>query len=215
MRLAIQDRLQTHPFWLMDAALMDRGAPVLSPLYGFSSITAPEVTAETKDISEGNWIWTTKVLKNRLSVGNITLTRGVTVADIDFYAWIMNAVAGDNYIAPASDIVSRIFNQGRYNPRRDLILLHFFARDPSGGLIGAGANFAGQLSVESNFLPEIGPVDAVSTAARMIPARAFYLRGCLPIRYKSGSDFDATSAQVSVAELELAVEQMEQILLSS
>lgn len=215
MRFSLQDRLQTHPFWLMDAALMDKGLPVLSPLYGFSSITAPEISAETKDISEGNWIWTTKVLKNRLSVGNITLTRGVTVADIDFYAWIMNAVAGDNYLSPAFSPLSRVLNRGSYNPRRDLILLHFFSRDPAGGLIGAGASFAGQLSLDSNFVPELGPVDAVSNAARMIPARAFYLRGCLPVRYKSGSDFDATSAQVSVAELELAVEQMEQILLAS
>lgn len=244
MRLSLQDHLQVHPFWLMDVAVMESGGvPILTPLFGFSTITAPEVTMETKDITEGNWIWKTKVLKKHAEVGNITLTRGVTFHDLDFYAWMINALAGENLVTTLSSAVAgKVFNRtASFQPRRSLLLLHFFAHNPIGTLTGAavgavaslfGGDFnsiasqgfpglgsipgATQLFADASpYLPSLGPVDAISNVSRLVPARAFMLHGCLPVRYKTGSDFDASSGAVSIMELELAVEQMEQVVLSA
>ena len=232
MRLSLQDHLQVHPFWLMEVATMESGGvPILTPLFGFSTITAPEVTMETKDITEGNWIWKTKVLKKHAEVGNITLTRGVTFHDMDFYSWIINALAGDNLVtsvnAAAAGLVNNLFGRTTYfQPRRSLLLLHFFAHNPFGTLAGAavgafteGVDTAGRreraAEVASQGFPSLGPLDRIANVSRLVPARAFMLHGCLPVRYKSGSDFDASSGAVSIMELELAVEQMEQIILSA
>lgn len=211
MRLAIQDHLLTCNFWLMDIALVNSGAaPILTPLYGFSSITAPEITIDIQDIVEGNWFFKRKVLKRTADVGSITLQRGVTFHDTEFYSWIMNALAGENLISSAStNVIGKLFGRkAPFNPRRNLLLLHFFAHNPL-GVIGSIAN-----GLTDTFTPDIGPLDSISNLAKLVPARAFRLSGCLPMRYKTGSDFEATSAQVSIQELELAVESMEQVVLS-
>ena len=46
------------------------------------------------------------------------------------------------------------------------------------------------------------PVDAWEGAA-LAPGKAWLLMDCLPVRYKGGSDLDARSGQVSIAELEV------------
>ena len=116
--------------------------------------------------------------------------------------------------------------------RRTMLLIHYFARTPFSGLAGriaggaldvglamaagavAGGNsVAGLLQVgmqQALFEVAIGPFDF---AAR-VPARAWILKGCIPKRYKAGSDFDASSAEVSVAELDMDVETFEEISLS-
>ena len=48
-----------------------------------------------------------------------------------------------------------------------------------------------------------------------MPARAFLLKDCIPTRYKMGSDFDATSGQVSIAELEIHPHYIEEIALAA
>lgn len=48
-----------------------------------------------------------------------------------------------------------------------------------------------------------------------VPARAFLLKNCVPTRYKSGSDFDATSGQVSIQELDIQPELIEEISLGA
>lgn len=231
MRLAFQDHLLTCNFWLMDIALVSSGAaPILTPLYGFSSITAPEITIDVQDITEGNWFFKRKVLKRTADVGNITLQRGVTFHDTDFYSWIMNALAGENLISSAStNAIGRLFGRkAPFNPRRNLLLLHFFAHNPLQGLLGmagsvpivggaiqgiqAGLQGAGALA--DSLIPNLGPLDSITNVAKLIPARAFTLSGCIPMRYKTGSDFEGSSAQVSIQELELAVESMEQVVLS-
>ncbi len=40
------------------------------------------------------------------------------------------------------------------------------------------------------------------------PSRAIVLMNCFPIRFKPGSDFDAMSAEISVEEIEFAVERI-------
>lgn len=39
--------------------------------------------------------------------------------------------------------------------------------------------------------------------AQFVPGRAWLLWGCIPMRYKPGSDFDAMSSEVSIMELDI------------
>ncbi len=207
----------------MDVALVSSGAaPILTPLYGFQAITAPEITIDVQDITEGNWFFKRKVLKRSAEVGNITLSRGVTFHDTDFYSWIMNSLAGENLISSVgTNVIGKLFGRkAPYNPRRNLLLLHFFAHNPLQGILQTAAGPALGLfgtsagALADSLVPDLGPLDSIANAAKLVPARAFTLSGCLPMRYKTGSDFDASSAQVSIQELELAVESMEQVVLS-
>ena len=54
-----------------------------------------------------------------------------------------------------------------------------------------------------------------AASSYQVPARAFVLRGCVPTRYKTGSDFDASSGNISIQELEIAVESFEEISLAA
>jgi hypothetical protein len=95
MRSTLQDRLLTRSFWLMDVAPLEALAlPVFNPLFGFSSISGPEITLETEMIKEGNWPFPVPVVKSG-SLGNITMTRGSLFFDSDFWRWITAATQGD------------------------------------------------------------------------------------------------------------------------
>ena len=48
---------------------------------------------------------------------------------------------------------------------------------------------------------------------KRVPARGWLLKGCLPANYKAASDFDAMSQDISVASLELEIEEMDEITL--
>lgn len=284
-RSAFTDHLQVYPFWLLDIAPIEPlGLPVLTPLFGFASITAPEITVATTEIEEGNWYFSTAVLQSA-SVGSITLTRGATVNDSDFWRWMRATLAGDTEafagrsygtglalgaaggnnplngsppfpgadtlipgsIGAAYDVIvgTTDFNLPRVGGstfRRDLLLIQFFARGPlngapasligGAGLAGVGVDYsdasgafsAGGLGAAS-FVEgavrgfqdggETVPRDGRTTPFFRLPAKAWMLRGCIPIRYKSGSDFDASSGEVSIQELEVAVDIVDEISLSN
>lgn len=215
----------------MDVAPVEGFAlPVFTPLSGFQSITAPEITAELHDIQEGNWYFKRSVLKSA-DVSQITLTRGVTFANSDFWRWIVASIVGNTdwqlkipFVPP-----SRI---GGPTPRRQLILIHYFARNPFGSLGAAAAALAAGLAdaaVVGNVTSNAAAIGgaalagaAVSLAgggpfdfAARIPARAYVLHDCLPVRYKVGSDFDASSGEVSIAELDIKPELIEEISLTA
>jgi hypothetical protein len=202
-----------------------RSLPVLTPVLGFASVSAPEITVETHDIQEANWPFNRKVVK-RADLGNITLTRGSQFFDSDFLRWITYAVTGEPFGWFGSTF-------GGPTPRRDLLLVHYFSRttqDIAGPLLsalvgggaaalaegGGGALAAGLKGAAVAALPSvtslvqkkygIGPFEF---AAR-IPAKAWMLHGALPVRYKVGSDFDATAGEVSLMELDLALESMDE-----
>lgn len=42
-----------------------------------------------------------------------------------------------------------------------------------------------------------------------VPSREYYAKNCFPTRHKIAGDFDATSSEISVMELDLAVEDMD------
>jgi hypothetical protein len=239
-RSVVSDLLQVYPFWLLDAYPIEPLAlPILTPLFGFSSITAPEITLETMDITEGNWFFKKKVIKNA-DVGNITLERGVSWYDSDFWRWIVAAMTGDlsNSKLGIGPVSLKI---GGITPRRTLMLVQFFTRPMiapptsaggaiaatliQGGLATGGAALAGATGGQilasglttaliggiGNALAGFG-IGPFEFAAR-IPAKAWMLHGALPIRYKVGGDFDASSSAISLMQCELAVEMVEEIAL--
>jgi hypothetical protein len=83
------------------------------------------------------------------------------------------------------------------------------AAGASSPIAGAAAAGLGIGSVATG--GSIGPFEF----APRLPAKAWMLYGCMPSRYKAGSDFDASSSEISIMELELAVEAFDEISLSS
>jgi len=232
----------------MDVAPIELFAlPVLTPSFGFSAITAPELTLETEEIQEGNWYYPRKVVKGA-TVGTITLSRGATFFDSDFYRWINATMTGNtenfnsegyntamllqgggaNTGTPGLDTTLNILGGvaglfgipriGGPSPRRDLVLLHFFNHLPSGtatDAIGLASDLiiaAAQGPATLGFsLSSIGTPGSV----HRVPARAWKLRGCIPTRYKPGSDFDASGIEASIMELDVEVESFTELSLAA
>lgn len=214
----------------MEAAPIDPLAlPMLTPLFGFSSMTAPEIVAETKEITEGNWYFKKKVIKGA-EVTPMLMERGVTWYDSDFWRWMLAALSGDlsNSKLGIGPVSLKI---GGLTPRRTMLLVQFMTRLPiklpdgsdiliqtalkaagtalaggSGLDVLAGAAQAALLSTVGHFL---GPFEFTAR----LPAKAWLLHGCIPTRYKVGSDFDASSSALSVQQCEMTVEMMEEISL--
>lgn len=228
----ISDPLQTHSFWLLDAyPVTPLALPMLTPLFGFSSITAPEVQLELMDITEGNWIFKKKVIKSG-DASNIILERGVTWYDSDFWRWMLATMTGD--------LTNSMFNLGfiklkggGVSPRRTLLLVQFLPRQPTAlpgiastilqaGLQAAGTSLAGGSLAEVGVATAttglvaglgslIGPFDFIAR----VPAKAWLLHGALPVRYKAGGDFNASTAAISIQQLELSIEMVEEIALTA
>jgi len=233
-RSVVSDMLQVYPFWLLDAYPIEPLAlPILTPLFGFSSITAPEVSVETYEITEGNWYFKKKVAKNG-DVGNVTLERGVTWYDSDFWRWILATLTGDLSNSKLG-IGGASLKIGGITPRRTLMLVQFMTRPSTSsplaaslvttGLAASGAALSGasatQVLSATGTTALITGVGAVLQGLGIgpfeftsrIPAKAWLLHGSIPIRYKAGGDFDASSSALSLQQLELAVEMAEEISL--
>lgn len=225
-RNAITDFLSDANFWLVDVAPIETVAsPLFLPIAGFHSISMPELTLETQDIVSANSLFQKHVVKKG-SVSSVTLMRGARFFDSDFWNWSMTALTGDTS-TPAMNYRSGTKSLGGPTPRRDLLLVHFFRNFPlplgpvpsdAGRVAAAVAASAatvaltGALGGENQALFATGVfVDSVPK----LPARAWLLGGCIPTRYKPGSDFDASSGQISMMELEVAVETLEEISLAS
>lgn len=269
-RSALTDLLQVYPFWLMDVAPIDPlGLPIFSPLFGFSAITAPEIQLEIEDIPEANWYFTQKVIK-RASISEMTLQRGVSWADSDFWKWTVASLTGNTEaFQPRTGVVSQaalfaagvgaeagggtqtfggavgagiggavgiglgvagalfgVPRIGGASPRRRLLLIHFFSRNPFGSLGAAGDLIAAGLTSAVGAAAGLSIVGAATTAlgaftpgpfqiSPRLPAKAYLLHGCIPTRYKLTGDFDASSSDVSVQELGVAVEMVEEISLAT
>lgn len=235
----------------MDVAPIEPLAlPVFSPLLGFSQVSMPEISLETQEITEANSLWKRKTVK-RGDISTLTAHRGVTFGDSDFYGWIMTALTGNTTslgnlnvsigsLGASLGLSSAII--GGPTPRRDLLLVHNFRRDPYAQInadgsrdmssnaiaIAAVANLAGEVGtrlIENGDTAGVGALASASVAVSgspigpfqiypFRPARAWLLHGCLPVRYKPGNDFDAGSGQVSIMELDIQIESMEEISLS-
>jgi len=158
-RLAVADHLQNYTFWLFDLGpIAALALPLFLPALGFSSISAPEMTIETKEITECNWHWKRKVL-GKGSASSITLERGVQFFDADFYRWIQSGLHGTPTLhgiglasafgAIGGAIGSNLtgaFEVGGPTYRRLLLLVQFFPRlgmNATSSAVGNGAISAG------------------------------------------------------------------------
>lgn len=221
-RSFITDPLQINKFWLMDVSFPEPAAlPIFTPLLGFSGISVPDISLEVQDIRQANALFPSKVVKFA-SVEDITLTRASTFYDADFYRWIMATVMGNT----GSGLGSASFlSVGGPSPRRNLLLIQFFRVVPgqqagqqaAQGVIDHAAYVSSPfsaalkaLNAAAKVLGSFGPFEI----SPRIPAKAWLLHGCIPTRYKPSQDFDATSGEVSLMELTLAVEGMEEISLA-
>ena len=237
-RSELNDHLQTNRFWLMDIAPIEALAlPVFTPMFGFSAITAPEIEIETHEVKEGNWHYTKAFVKSA-KIGTMTLSRGATFADSDFWRWVQTAVTGDpeNYQSSTYGLATGLARGGGSldglgvlgavagafgfpriggpSPRRDLLLVQYFSHvdDASIELFPLIAEITA--TAFGGSLLSFGPIAGGERLLSKIPARAWKLVGCIPIRYKSGSDFDATSSEVSIMELDIEVDYIDEISLS-
>lgn len=238
-RSTLLDPLRDSNFWLYDVAPVEvLSLPIFHPLSGFNSISSPEITIETTQINEGNWPYAKTVVKGA-SVGPISLSRGVTFYDSDFWRWVNASVMGITGAFATSGI--GIGSVGGATYRRTLLLIHFFrnipTRDTNAAVALAAGSSAGvsaitgtlvgsASSVQNGFMT--GAAAGVSSGLQVawgannpqsfgvkVPARAFLLRNCVPTRYKTGSDFDASSGQISIQELEVQPELIEEIALAA
>lgn len=243
-RSVVQDVLTNYPFWLMDVAPIELLAlPVLTPSFGFSAITAPELTLETEEIQEGNWFFPRKVVRGA-SVGTITLSRGATFTDSDFYRWIRATLTGntENFQSEGYNTATMLaagtqqggavgalsFGVGAMaglfgvpriggpSPRRDLTLIQFFGHEPTEDLVAAGLAQSVSIALSADGLLSMNPFAiGISGRTQRVPARAWKLKGCIPTRYKVGSDFDAAGIEVSIMELDVECESFTELSLAA
>jgi phage tail-like protein len=234
-RQRLNDVLQSHLFWAFDAS--DAGVPIFNPLFGFSRISAPEINTEIETFKDGTFLYNRSIVKGG-SVSPVTFERASSMFDSDFYDWIMFTLNGNKGIDD-SGLLGRVAERlgstttkilGGVSPRRSILVVQFTninianlvtgkIRGDDAIAIGIAAGFAtlagsllggaaGGLGVAAAALG-IGPFQF----ATRVPARAWLLRNCIPVRYRSGSDFDASNAQVSLQELEVQPEQIEEFAL--
>lgn len=224
-RSRLTDYLQQYSFWLMDVGPLETLAlPIFLPLLGFETISSPEIRLETVNIPEANWPLTKKVIKHG-NVAPITLTRGALFYDADFYRWIATALSGDTSGFEISGFP--LLQIGGVTYRRNMVLMQFFPRNLIAGssviaatvALGAGAMIGGEISLVASAGTILAGAAGMSAGgpfefAQRVPAKAWWLQGCIPIRYKPG-DFDAKSSQVQISELEMEIDQVEEISLAS
>lgn len=204
-RSRLDDLLFSNSFWLFDAGTLGGNLlfPVFNPELGFSAMTAPEINVEHKVIQPGNWQYKYRFVKNA-EPGSITLSRGVSFHDSDMYNWITASILGK---APV---------------RRSLFMLHFLGLRSENrvGQIAAGAAIGAIGGLASGGIG--GAVTGAAGGAivggfikNRIPGRAWVLHDCLPLRYKAGSDFDATSGAISIQELEVQPEHVVEVTIAT
>jgi len=197
--------LQQHSFWLFDAGILGGNVlfPVFDPSLAFSAVTAPEITVEEREIKTGNWQFSRRYIK-AASVSPITLSRGTRFYDSDMYNWITAAILGKDPV------------------RRSLCLMHFMGLRSSGraGQIIGGALTGAISGLQSGGLASVAQ-GAVGGAVlggfinNRIPGRMWMMHDCIAIRYKAGTDFDASSGAVSIQELELQPEHIVEVTVST
>lgn len=164
----IFDKLTNYRFHLMDVSFT---TPVILNLsYGFKSITAPGINLEMKEIVQGNQEYKRSVML-KATAEDITLEKGVSIFNSDFYDWVVQVV------------------RGTPDQRRNLLLIQFSDTSMANGRVNLNLG-AGPISV-INFNDLVGRV----------PGRAWMLKDCLPVAYKAGSDFDALGNEISLESL--------------
>ena len=186
-RTRFLDHMQSYAFHLADVT------PSLAPPFytlgmgfpvSFSSCSMPEITLDVESFRQVNSMYETHVISGA-SAGSISFSRGVLSVDSTFYRWINRSIAGSDRV------------------RRDLCLLHASSLAP---LHNLGSSY----KAGDNTTPEAGSVktgaDAGAYGMFRVLGKGYILHNCIPLRYKAGTDLDATSSEVSIAALDVQPE---------
>lgn len=80
--------------------------------------------------------------------------------------------------------------QGLDVPYRDLIMVQMINQEVTGG------------------------INVSNVPVGYIPGRVWVLRDCIPVRYKAGTDFEATSGEVSIMELDIKPRKFMEVTVS-
>lgn len=217
----LTDFLQTHAFWAFDASA-PLVAPVFTPLFGFSRITAPKIATDVETFKDGTFLYQRSVIKGA-NVGSVTFERAASWFDSDFYDWMAYAVYGqkiDNEQNLAGNLQGGgLSSQGAEalapGIRRNLVVIHFSTVNH--GVPGSVTTILGAISLATGnpaggipgVVSGLGGIGPFEFAARL-PARAWLLHNCIPVDYMAGSDFDAASGAVSIMSLEVQPEWIEE-----
>lgn len=166
------DYLNNFRFHVLDVSMTK---PVVFNLsFGFASCTAPDLTIDTKEVKSGTFEFV-KNVPTQASAGEVEFRQGARLFNSDFSDWVFSTV------------------KGKANPRRNLLVIQYsdVSLFPGTGNKGLGATLLDIANVA------IGLNDLL----KRVPARAWMLYDCLPIYYKSGTDFDALGNDISMSEL--------------
>jgi len=226
----VLDHLQVYPFWVIDLSASPFGGNAFTPTLGFQGCTSPEITLEMSEIKEGNWFYPHHHIKGA-TVSPITLSRGIQFFDSDFYKWVLMALQGQGVVKRDLLLIHyfaisplTLAEQAVDNPAT---LLNISADVGAAGAMmakivraipaQAAARLGGALlgGVAAGAFSKITGVNSPVEFAPRFPAKAWILRGCRPVRWKSTGDFDAMSSDVSVAELEVQPHYIEELAVSN
>ena len=229
-RLRVLDHLQVFPFWVVDLSWSPFAGVAFTPLLGFQSCTSPEITLELGEVQEGNWPYPHHYIK-KATISEITLTRGIQFYDSDFYRWVQRAIEGRGMIKRDLMLV-HYFNisavtlgtQIQESPKllgslgimagmQAAMMTKILMEAPVGGAQVFAAQTGGiQNTATGNLMGSYAP--PVDHAPRF-PAKAWILRKCLPTRWKGASDFDAMSSDISIAELGIQPNRIEELAVAT
>lgn len=202
---------------------------MFSPLFGFSSISAPSISLETEEVKDGTFQFPRHLAKGA-SVGSVSFERAASPFDSDFYDWITHAIYGSKVSSSGGSLSHAITNalgakSGLESWRRKIVIIQFtginVAPDLSpdsitgraavaagvAALAGLGALVGGGVGLAANI--GIGALGPFSLSPKL-PARGWVLHGCVPINYRAASDFDARSGNISLMSLEVQPEYIEE-----
>ena len=198
---------------------------MFSPLFGFSSITAPTITLETEEVKDGTFQFPRQLAKGA-TVGTVSFERAASPFDSDFYDWITHAIYGSKVGQSGGSLSHAIAGAlgaktGLESWRRKLLIMQFtginmglaaslgVAAVLAGiGIAGAGG-FSGVGLGATVGLGVVGPFGF----SPKLPARGWVLHGCVPVNYRAASDFDARSGNISLMNLEVQPEYVEEFSL--
>lgn len=229
-RPRLSDVLQDHFFWAFDASDAG-GVPIFNPLFGFSRISAPEIGLEIESFKDGTFLYNRGVIKGG-TVSPVLFERAASMFDADFYDWIIFTLHGNKDFEEGGTlgkIANFLQGGGRTTPRRNLLIVQFTGINMNTATVGsdpllaatAAAGISAAFGSSINTALAAGAIAGGSAAfgvgpfefAMRVPARGWLLHGCLPVRYRAGNDFDAASGQVSLMELEVQPEYIEEFSL--
>lgn len=183
-RLRREDLMQAYKFWLIDISpqLVPPFLVLGGPTMGFSGISTPEVSIENREVQELNSMWAHHI-PERATASPITLSRGARADDDSLWTWVEASLHGGAV------------------PYRNLLLVHSTGMDARAGDITLSAvGLATTLINPFATITSVAGAD-ISQEDRRTPGRIWILWHCVPVSYKSGTDFDAQTGDVSIQEI--------------